>query len=44
MASRHTTSAAFLEALAEAGVSYIFADLGQEVGRPIGDGHLTRTP
>jgi acetolactate synthase-1/2/3 large subunit len=30
MASTYTTSAAFLEALAEAGVSYIFANLGSD--------------
>jgi acetolactate synthase I/II/III large subunit len=30
MASPYTTSTAFLEALAEAGVSYIFANLGSD--------------
>jgi len=30
MTSRYTTSTAFLEALAEAGIRYVFANLGSD--------------
>jgi acetolactate synthase-1/2/3 large subunit len=33
MAPGYTTSTAFLEALAEGGVSYVFANLGSDPGR-----------